>query len=99
MAKNTLKKMENLQTKITQLKVEQEKIEHVLVNEFIKVMKAYNAFQIDFDVIAGGIIEVIDIVKINPTKTEDWRLAGQKFRKSNIKDKPKRNSKLTQEIK
>lgn len=91
--------METLQKRIIQLKSEQEKIEQILINDFIQVMKVHNAFQIDFDVMTGGIIDVIDTIKVNPGKTEGWRLVGQKFRKSNPRDKPKRNLQVSQEIK
>ncbi len=92
--KTDLQKMESIQEKIKLLKTEKNKIEQELTNNFVQVLKIKEAFQIDFDSLVGGVLEIIDTIRVDPEKMEKWRLVGQKFCKSKINTKCKRANQL-----
>ncbi len=90
--KTKLQKMEILQEKIKQLKDKQNEIEEDIKNGFVQVLRIKEAFQIDFDSMVGGILEVISTIRSDSEKKEEWRLIGQKFCKARIKRKHKSTS-------
>jgi hypothetical protein len=58
------------------------KIQHDLSGELSKILVDVQALEVDFDVLIGGVLEVIVQSKIDTDKTETWRESGQKFLKS-----------------
>lgn len=87
--KTPIERMQMLQQKIDQLKIEQSKIEQVLVNHWIEVLKITNAFKFDFDVLVGGLLEMMASLKSNPELKEVWRNSGKKFCQARLKLKGK----------
>ena len=77
---NSLEKIKGIQQKIEDLKAEQLKIEQVVSLEILNALKKQDAFGLDFDALIGGLLDVIEQVKLNNSNTEGWRQAGQKFR-------------------
>lgn len=93
--KASIERMQALQEKINQLKIEQDKVEQLLVSHLVQVLKINNAFQLDFDALVGGLLEVIDVIKSNTERKETWQNSGHKFCQSRFKIKtkhPKTNS-------
>lgn len=82
--KNNLQKIEAIQRNPKQLKAGESKIEQKRINIFFQVLKAKEAFQIDFYALVGGILEAIDTVRSEPAKMEAWRVIGKKLRKSRL---------------
>lgn len=78
--------LQKLNDKINQLKQQQEKIHHQLGEKIIKLLISKNAFEVDFNVLYGAIIEVTQ--KINNASDEEiknWKMIAAdtiNFRKS-----------------
>lgn len=85
--KNKFEKMQSLRAKVEQLKIEHDKIEQEIIHQLVQVLKINDAFQIDFNSLVGGLLEIIKAIRIDPDKKEAWRVAGQKFCKSSIRTK------------
>lgn len=66
--KNNLK-LQKLNEKISELKQQQEKMHHQLGEQIIKLLISKNAFEVDFNVLYGAIIEVTE--KINHASDEE----------------------------
>lgn len=77
---NSLEKIKGIQQKIEDLKAEQLKIEQVVSLEILNALKKQDAFGLDFDTLMGGVLYVIEQVKLSSSDTEGWRQTGQKFR-------------------
>lgn len=88
--KRNVQKMELIQEKLKHLKDEQNKIEQELIEVIIGVLKARDAFQIDFDAMVGGILVTIETIRSDPVKKEAWKMMGNKFCKENIITKCKK---------
>lgn len=73
-----LKRMESIQAKIEELQKEQGKIEQEAAQALLEVIKRTGGLQVDFESLVGGIIEVIETIKVNGAK-EGWQQAGRKF--------------------
>jgi hypothetical protein len=54
------------------------------MNILLQVLKAKEAFQIDFAALVGEILEAVDTVRSEPAKMEAWRVIGKNFRKSSF---------------
>ena len=76
------KRLTDIRQKMMALRQEESKIQHDLSGELSKILVDVQALEIDFDVLIGGILEVIAQSKIDTDKTETWRESGQKFLKS-----------------
>ncbi len=77
MLKAKFKKIDHINSKIIQLKKEQEDIEMTIAKELIKVLKAYGGFEADFEMVAGGIIEVL--TTSDQDKKQKWKEEGDRF--------------------
>lgn len=109
--KDLLHRLTNIREKLSSLRQEEDKISHKLSHEFAQELSKYlisaNAIEIDFNVLLGGMLEVItqahkDIQKSCPElsrRVEAWQKSGQMFRqnrrqKSNVREQiyaPKNN--------
>lgn len=96
--KDNLQKMELIQEKIRQLKEAQIKIEHELTDNFAQVLSMQEGFQLDFDAMIGGLLEVIDTIRSDPIQMEKWRVVGDKFRKSKFISKRKGINKVDSNV-
>ncbi len=94
--KNDIEKMESIQEKINKLKLKQKLIEQEIVNNFSQVLKSTEAFQIDFNSIVGGLLEIIETIRSDPEKKEAWKLIGEEFckRKLNVNKKTSNKNEL-----
>lgn len=76
---NSLKRMQDIELKIASLKGEQVKIEQELANELLIILKKQQALGLDFNVLVGGLLYVIDSIKAKVDVVEGWQQAGAKF--------------------
>lgn len=79
------KKVEDISRKIEKLKFQQQKIETDLAHQILEVIKTQSGFNLPFNALVGGLLEVIETCKIDPNKSEEWQYAGEKFLKSRHK--------------
>jgi len=78
---NLTQKLETIHQEILSLKNKEREIETTLVAEMVTLLKSANAFYLDFDVVLGGLLEVIHKAQNNSLEQENWRQAGETFRK------------------
>ena len=82
MPQKHLKKLEELNQKITKLKEEQKRVEDDLSLSLTNILKKKNAFSIDFETLIGGIIHVIETTPKDPSIAAGWKKLGAMFLKS-----------------
>lgn len=78
---NPTQKLETIQKEILSLRNKEREIETTLVAEMVTLLKNANAFYLNFDVILGGLLEVIHKAQNNSLEQENWRQTGEMFRK------------------
>jgi len=89
--KSEIQKIENIQEKINKLKLKQNQIEQEITNCFSQVLKVTEAYQIDFNIMVGGLLEVIENIRADPVKKESWKLIGENFCKTKLNTHKKRS--------
>lgn len=80
-----IKKMENINHKIEELKELQHEIEMDLAAELIEVVKCNGGFSFDFSVLVGGVVDAIGKAKSDPSVVDGWKAVGEKIRRSKNK--------------
>ncbi|MGV8948898.1 MAG: hypothetical protein ACOH2E_06000 [Candidatus Paracaedibacter sp.] len=87
--------IKNLEAIRQQKKTLQEK-ENKIISEAIKELSTglinAHALDINYDILMGGILEVIEKAKREDKITEAWKLSGEKFRKDQKKRNGKKNT-------
>ena len=84
-----IKQLEALKQKRKDLQAQEDEIRHKLTLEISNFLMDTQAFDhIEFDIIMGGILDVIEKAQQGDKNTEAWKLSGQKFRQG----KKKRNT-------
>jgi len=68
-----------LQKKKADIEKKEQEIKVQIFSEIQKCMEATNALDIDFDIIIGGIMDVLQTARSDAQKAEVWKQAGQKF--------------------
>lgn len=58
-----------------------------------------HALDINYDILIGGVLEVIEKTKQGDNITEAWKVSGERFRKDQKKRNGKKNTKTAKEIK
>jgi len=76
------KKVDILDKKINDLNAQKKKIETDIAHQLLHVITAHSGFTLPFQVLVGGLIDVIQTSKSDPKKMEEWQGAGGKFLKS-----------------
>jgi hypothetical protein len=93
------KKVDTIDKKIEDLNAQKKKIETDIAHQILHVIKSHSGFTLPFYALVGGLIEVIQTSKSDPSKMEEWQTAGEKFQrsrgrsKSTPKQQPLSNSK------
>ena len=77
-----IKKMEDINHKIEELKELQHGIEMDLAAELIEVVKCNGGFSFDFSVLVGGVVDAIVKAKSDPSVIDGWKAVGEKIRRS-----------------
>ena len=93
---DALKKLDDIRSKITDLKLQEKQIQESLATELVKVLEEADVLTMDFKTLVGGILHVQDTTKTNSQQAEAWQQAGEKFLKKRIKgrkEQPPRSSK------
>jgi hypothetical protein len=74
MAKNKVQLLEDIRGKVSALLEEENKIKQDLVTEFCDFMIAANALSIDFDMLLGGILDIVQTVQKTTQSINHHRL-------------------------
>ena len=91
MATGHIKQLEAIQGKRKALQEKEEKIKSEIVNDLSKSLIDVNALDVDFDILIGGILDIIEKSKQNDKITEAWKLSGEKFRQGQKKRNAQKN--------
>ena len=95
-----IKKLENLKAKRKALQEEENEIRHKLTLEISNFMIDADAFDhIEFDIIMGGILDVIEKAKQGDKITEEWKLSGEKFRQGRKRRNTPKNNPTPKKVK
>lgn len=86
------KKVDILDKKINDLNAQKKKIETDIAHQFLHVITAHSGFTLPFQVLVGGLINVIETSKNDPHQMEEWQTAGEKF----LKSRPRSSSRSKQ---
>jgi hypothetical protein len=76
-----IQKLTSLTASIASLKTKEQQLESALAGQMVAVFKESGAFAIDFDVLVGGMLEVVQKANNKTADKETWRRAGDLFRK------------------
>ena len=79
------KKVDILDKKINDLNAQKKKIETDIAHQLLHVITAHSGLTLPFQVLVGGLINVIETSKKDPHQMEEWQAAGEKFLKSYVK--------------
>ena len=99
MATIHIKKLEVLQGKRKALQEKEDKIKSLILSDLSTYMIDANALDIDFNVLMGGILGVIEKTKQGDKITEAWKLSGQKFCQQQKKRKAHKNPSASKKVK
>ena len=83
MATLAFKKLEELQQKIAHLKTTQQTIEKEVAEDLLLVLKRLGAFQWDFEVLVGALVQTIEQLQVKPASKEALHIAGRDFLSKN----------------
>ena len=97
-AEKITKKLDSIKEKISALREEEQKIQDSIVEEFKKFLVTSRAIEIDFDVIVGGLLEVIQKSKSNDKSVEVWKQSGVTFRKKMSRNRPQSTQKPSEKV-
>lgn len=89
------KKLNDLNKKIADLKLQQEDLEADLAQQLLDVIKSQSGFTLPFSALVGGLLEILQTGKTDHQKMEAWQLAGEKFLKSQHRKSSKSETKST----
>lgn len=92
MATTHIKQLEAIQEKRKALQEKENKIKSEILNDLSKSLIDVNALDVDFDILIGGILDIIEKSKQNDKITEAWKLSGEKFRQGQKKRDAQKNT-------
>jgi hypothetical protein len=76
-------RLTSIRNKLSTLRQEEDKINQKLSHEYAQSLCKYlmdaKATEIDFNVLLGGMLEVIELAKANSNRREAWQKSGLKF--------------------
>jgi len=99
MATAHIKKLEALQKQKKTLQEKEDKIKSEIISELSTSLIDANALEVDFDILMGGILDIIEKVKQGDKITEAWKLSGEKFRQGQKKRNTPKNSSASKKVK
>jgi hypothetical protein len=83
-------RLSQIKAKMAALQQEQGKIRHDWGQGLSQYLIEAEAFEVDFDTLVGGILEVIAEAKSNTSRAEGWRKSGLIFQQNqNLKEREK----------
>ncbi len=87
-----IKKLEALKEQKKTLQEKEDKIKSEILSQLSTSLIDANALEVNFDVLMGGILNVIEKAKQGDKITEAWKLSGEKFRQGQKKRNTQKNT-------
>jgi hypothetical protein len=75
------KKLNKLEQQIKKLESKKNKLEISNLKSLHKLLEKTGVLSVSENVFIGGLLYIIDTVESNPKQTDEWRKAGELFRK------------------
>lgn len=94
-----IKKLEALKQQKKTLQEKEEKIKSEIMSELSTSLIDANALEVDYDILMGGILDVIEKAKREDKIMEAWKLSGEKFRQGQKKRKTQKNTGASKKVK
>ena len=87
-----IKKLEALKEQKKILQEKEDKIKSEIISELSTSLIDANALEVNYDILMGGILDVIKKAKQGDKITEAWKLSGEKFRQGQKKRNTQKNT-------
>lgn len=97
MATVHIKQLGALKEKRRVLQEKEDKIKAEILTDLSTCLIDANALEVDFDILIGGILDVIKKAQQGDKVTEAWKLSGEKFRQRKKKSSKSRKNPNTPE--
>jgi hypothetical protein len=94
-----IKKLEAIREQKKTLQEEENKVISEAIKELSKSLIDANALDVENDMLMGGVLEVIEKIKLGDKITEAWKISGEKFRKDQKKRNGKKNTDNPKKVK
>jgi hypothetical protein len=94
-----IKKLEALKEQKKILQEKEDKIKSEIISELSTFLIDAQAIDINFDILMGGILDVIEKANQGDKITEAWKLSGEKFRQGQKKRNTQKNTSAPKKVK
>lgn len=94
-----IKKLEALKQQKKTLQEKEDRIKSEIISELSTSLIDANALEVDYDILMGGILDVIEKAKREDKITEAWKLSGEKFRQGQKKRNTQKNTGASKKVK
>ena len=93
-----IKKLEALKQQKKTLQEKEDTIKSEIIAELSTSLIDANALEVDYDILMGGILDIIDKTEQGDKITEAWKLSGEKFRQSQKKRSTQKNTGASKKV-
>lgn len=94
-----IKKLEILKQQKKTLQEKEDKIKSEIIAELSTSLVDANALEVDYDILMGGILDIIEKENQGDKITEAWKLSGEKFRQGQKKWSTQKNTGASKKVK
>ncbi len=94
-----IKKLEELKQQKKTLQEKEDNIKSQIITELSQDLINIHALDVDYDVLIGGILDIIKKANQADIITEEWKLSGEKFRQGQKKRNPQKNPGAPKKVK
>lgn len=99
MSVQQIKMLESLKEKRKEIQEKEDKIKAELLKDLSTYLIKAEALNVDFDILIGGILDVIEKANQGDAITEAWKTSGQKFCQRHRPKTPSKNPSTPKEPK
>ena len=94
-----IKKLEALKQQKKTLQEKEDKIKLNIIADLSTSLIDANALEVDYDILMGGILDIIEKAEQGDKITEAWKLSGEKFRQNQKKRNTQKNTGASKKVK
>lgn len=94
-----IKKLEALKEQKKTLQEKEDRIKSEIISELSTSLINANALEVDYDILMGGILGIIEKAEQGDKITEAWKLSGEKFRQGQKKRNTQKNTGASKKVK
>ena len=94
-----IKKLAALKEQKKTLQEKEDKIKSEIIAELSTSLIDINALKVDYDILMGGILDIIEKADQGDKITEAWKVSGEKFRQGQKKRNTQKNTGASKKVK